>query len=72
MQIDLSLDEMRLAVLALQRMRMEIDVDNSSKCTTMNHGQSQACRFTLRFTDDLIGKLSITMKEALGGTGSNS
>jgi hypothetical protein len=39
MNIDLSVDEMRLATLALQRMRMEIDVDGSGKCTVMNDGQ---------------------------------
>ena len=63
--IDLTVDEMRLAVLALQRMRMEIDVDGNGKCATMNDGQKQACRYTLHHLDNLTGKLGFHIKEAL-------
>ncbi len=66
MQVELNLDEMTLAVLALQRMRMEIDVDGSNKISTMNGGQAQACRFTILFADNLINKLTKLAKEERG------
>ena len=65
--VDLTLDEMRLAALALLRMRMEIDVDGDSKVQTMNAGQKQACRFTIVFVDALGKKLADAIKEASDG-----
>lgn len=66
MLVDLTTNEMHLAVLSLARMRMEIDVDGNGKCQTMNVGQAQACRFTMPFVDRLSEKLNLKMKEALG------
>jgi hypothetical protein len=51
--LDLTPHEIKLCALALQRMRLEIDVDGSGKCTVMNDGQKQACRFTIMFVDAL-------------------
>jgi hypothetical protein len=70
--IDFTVDEMRLAVLALQRMRKEIDVDTNDRNRPVNEGQAQACRYTLAHLDNLTGKLGAKIKEALDGTGADS
>ena len=68
MNLDLNVDEMRLALLALKRMRAEIDVDGSNKVQTMNPGQAQACRFTMPFVDELVAKLVEQQHVAHNGT----
>jgi hypothetical protein len=65
--LDLTVDEMRLAQLALKRLRAEINVDGDSKIAVINPGQAQACRFTLPFVDELMAKLVEKANEALNG-----
>ena len=72
MQVDLNVDEMRLSILALARLRHEIDVDGPNKMQTMNEGQRQACRYTIVAVDALSLKLNIKFKEALDGVGTNT
>jgi hypothetical protein len=63
MNLDLTPHEIKLCALALQRMRLEIDVDG--KCQTMNGGQTQACRFTIMFVDALGRKFTDAIKESI-------
>ena len=56
--LNLSHDEMRLIRLALERMRVEIDVDNAKLVHTMGKGQQQACRYMLPVMDNLIDKMT--------------